>query len=223
MRGSIRSLQGAAFGLRRLPSLRFGMWPSLDGKGRARAASQPIETYVSAIWQFLAVFRFLSFAMGVGLAYTLNLTDQPLVKQALLIGVVGLYNMARVIWRFSPGAYTTAVSWLALASDAALSVILVLLTGGLDSAFLIYSLAPILTASLIMDARSAIAVAAVSGISISGAYIAAGLGIGTFQWILSGNYLAFSLLYVAVCLFIAYLPFLANLNWQRRVRVRLDG
>ena len=33
-----------------------------------------------------------------------------------------------------------------------------------------------------------------------------------------GNYLVFSLLYLAVCVVIAYLPFLANLNWQARLR-----
>ena len=189
-----------------------------EGWDRNGTMSQPMEGYVSVIFQVLAVFRFFSFAMGAGLVFTLNPSDQPPIRQALLLSIVGLYNMARILWRFSPGDYRALVSWLTLGSDVLLAVTLVLMTDGLDSAFLIYSLAPILTASLLMDARSAVVVAAISGLSVSSVYLARGLDIGSFSWILDGNYLAFSLLYVMVCLLIAYLPFLANLNWHRHVR-----
>ena len=43
-------------------------------------------------------------------------------------------------------------------------------------------------------------------------------GIGALPPVLSRNYLVLALLYSAVCLLIVNLPFLANLNWQRRVR-----
>ncbi|MDP7219114.1 MAG: hypothetical protein QF565_06540, partial [Arenicellales bacterium] len=56
----------------------------------------PTESYVSVVFQALAVFRFFSFAMGAGLAFFINLGDDPPVRQAILIGVVGLYNMVRV-------------------------------------------------------------------------------------------------------------------------------
>ena len=176
------------------------------------------QAYVSVVFQALAVFRFFSFAMGAGLAFFLNLGDDPPVSQALLISVVGLYNMVRVLWRFNPASHRLVIILLTLGSDVALSVVLVLLTGGLDSAFLIYSLAPILTAGLMMDGRSAVAVGAVSGLSVAGGYVAQRLGVGSFPWILDGNYLVFSLMYLAVCLLIAYLPFYSNLNWQSRVR-----
>ncbi len=41
---------------------------------------------------------------------------------------------------------------------------------------------------------------------------------GPYPWLLTGNYLAFSLLYTAICVIIAYLPFVANLNWHLRLR-----
>jgi nitrate/nitrite-specific signal transduction histidine kinase len=104
-------------------------------------------------------------------------------------------------------------------SDLVLSVGLVLLTGGLDSGFLIYSLAPILAAGLLMDARTAATAGAISALSVLGAYVAGGLGLGGFPWILDGNYLTLSLLYAAICMMTGMLPFLANLNWQRRVRI----
>ncbi len=209
--------QAVATGLGRLTSVRLGFGSPVLPRA-SEGDVQPIESYVSAVFQVLAVFRFFSFAMGAGLAFTLNLGDDPPILRGLLIGAVGLYSMARVLWRFNPASHGTLVNVVMLVSDVLLSVTLVLSTEGLDSAFLIFSLAPILTASLLMNVRSAVTVASVSGLSISGAYVAAGLGVGSFPWILEGNYLAFSLMYVAVCLLIAYLPFLANLNWQRRVR-----
>ena len=184
----------------------------------AGGSPQSTEGYVSVVFQALAVFRFLTFAMGAGLAFFLNLGDEPPIGQALLIGSVGVHNMARVAWRFNPASHRPKTNIAILASDVVLAVTLVLLTDGLDSAFLIYSLAPILSASLLMGLRSALAVAVASGLAVSGAYLVSGLEIGGLPWILSGNYLAFSLMYLAVCLLIAYLPFLANLNWQRRVR-----
>ena len=69
-----------------------------------------------------------------------------------------------------------------------------------------------------MGPATAITVAGVTGLLVSGGYVFAGFGFGEFPSVLSGNYLAFSLMYVAVCLLVAYLPFIANLNWQRRVR-----
>ena len=178
----------------------------------------PVETYVSGVLQALAVFRFLSFSLGAGLEFFLHLSGQPPLTLALQISVVGVYNVVRITLRFRPADHGGLTNGLVLGSDLFVSIALVLITKGLDSAFLVYSLAPILTASLLMDARSAISAAAVLGLSISGAYVLSGIGVGAFEWILDGNYLVFSLLYLAVCLLIAYLPFLSNLNWQARVR-----
>ena len=213
-----RLYEGAAGALKRLTALPKSGLRSRGGWAGIRVATQPADDYVGVIFQALAVFRFYSFAMGAGLMFFLSPGNQLPIEHAILVAVVGVYNMARVLWRFNPGAHNALVSWVTLAGDLVLSITLVLLTDGLDSPFLIYSLAPVLTASLLMDARSAVALAAVSGLSIPGGHVAAGIGIGNFPWILSGNYLAFSLLYVGVCLVIAYLPFLANLNWHRRVR-----
>ena len=178
----------------------------------------PFEGYVRLVYQSLAVFRFFSFAMGTGLVFGLDPGEQPQFRLGLVVGAVGLYNVLRVVWRVRPLRYGDAVQWALLAVDAALAISLILLTEGLDSPFLMYSLSPILMASLLMDIRSARLIAGASALSISGAHVAAGLDVGKFPWVLSGNYLAFSLLYTAVCLLITYLPFVANLNWQRRVR-----
>lgn len=92
------------------------------------------------------------------------------------------------------------------------------LSGGLDSPFLIYSLSPILTASLLMDLGFAVAIAGILAVVVSGIHVIPVLGVTSLPWLLDRNYLVLSMLYSAVCLLIVNLPFLANLNWQRRVR-----
>lgn len=184
----------------------------------AVSPARPIERYVDAVFQALAIFRFFTFAMGAGLLFTLNTPTEPSVPGTVTVMVVGAYTVIRVLWRFNPAGLPLAIGLSVLASDLVLGIALVILTGGLDSPFLIYSLASILSASLLMNVQYALSVALASGLSVSGAYVAGNLGLGDYPWILSGNYLAFSLLYMAVCLLISYLPFLANLNWQRRLQ-----
>lgn len=219
MRISLRPFQ-AAFGpadQATPPSQSNGLTAKLDDTGAA-LRTPPIESYVSVVFQVLAVFRFFSFAMGAGLIFVKSPGGQTLIVEGLLMAVVGLYNVGRVFWRFDPASHRVLFRWLTLGIDVVFSVALVLMTLGLDSAFLIYSFAPILTASLLMDLRSSLAVAAVSGLAVTGAYVVSGLGIGGFPWVLTGNYLALSLMYLAVCMMMAYLPFLSNLNWQQRIR-----
>lgn len=188
--------------------------PSQDGV----VPLQVREDYVSSIFQALALFRFFTFTMGVSLIFVVGSGKQPEILKFLFVVGAGLYNVFRVVWRVNPVFSRPLFQWLSLGTDVTLGVTLVLLYGGLDSAFLIYSLSPILTASLLLDASRSLSVALITALSITGAYVAGGLHIGGFPGLLSGNYLAVALLYIGFCTLIAYLPFLANLNWQRRVR-----
>ena len=213
-------LQRAADRLKRLANAAwFGQSPSNQPTpGGAITQSQQMERYVNTVSQSVAVFRLVSFAMGAGLVFALNPSDRPTVVLGMVVLLVGLYNVYRILWRFDPAKPVNLVRWLSLGVDLCLSVVLIIVSGGLDSPFLIYSLSPILTASLLMNLKTAVTVAAVSALSVSGVHAAAGLGISDLPWVLSGNYLVLSLLYWAVCFLIVNLPFLANLNWQRRVR-----
>ena len=193
------------------PAARPSPGVTADGVG-------PDEGYLRVIYQSLAVFRFVSFAMGAGLVVVLNPSEEQPVTLVLVIVMVGLYNIFRVIWHFDPPRSGPAVQWVLLAIDTSLSITVILLSDGLDSAFLMYSLSPILAASLLMNLRSALIIAGILIGSISGPHVASGLGVTEFPWVLSGNYLAFALLYSTVCLLIGYIPFVANLNLQRRVR-----
>jgi len=176
------------------------------------------ERYVVAVLQSLAVFRFVSFALGSALVFFLNAGELDSSVLGSLVLVVGVFNVYRILWRFNPSNPKSYVEWASLCADVALSVTLILFSGGLDSPFLIYSLSPILTASLLLTMRGAVAIAWVSVLSVSGAHLLTGLDANDLPWLLSRNYPVLSLLYSAVCLLVVSLPFLANLNWQNRVR-----
>ena len=187
------------------------------GDGRAPQAPS-LEQYVSGVYQSLAVFRLVTFAMGTGLVFLLNPSEQQPIFLGMVIILVGSYNVYSIVWRFNPARPRTVAHPISLGVDVLLSYTLILLTGGLDSPFLIYSLSSILTASLLMNLGFAVAMAGILAVAVSGVHILPGLGISNLPWILSRNYLVLALLYSAVCLLIVNLPFLANLNWQRRVR-----
>ncbi|HUG93061.1 MAG TPA: histidine kinase [Planctomycetaceae bacterium] len=177
-----------------------------------------LRPYARRLHQALAVFRFFFFAMGVGLSFIPEASRPPAITLGAIVGLVGLYNVGRVWWPPDPSRRSVYVESAFLTVDIGLAVTVVLLTGGLDSPFLIYSLAPALTAGLFTGPASAALAAAASAVTITGAHEANRLGIGDFPNLLHSNYLAFALLYTAVCVLVAGLPFLANLNWQRRLR-----
>jgi signal transduction histidine kinase len=178
------------------------------------------ETAVSgqlarAVFPSLAVFRFLAFTMGVGLEIIRG--SEPTVGLGLLLGAVAVFNIVRVLARRFPTDETSVFTVGLLAIDLILSLALVVFTDGLDSPFLIYSLGPILVASLLMNLPSAMFAAIASSVAVIAGHVAPLFNLGGFPWILDGNYLAVSLLYSAVCLLCSQLPFLANLNWRRRL------
>lgn len=186
-----------------------------------------MERYVGVVSQSLAVFRFVSFAMGAGLVFVLDPSDnQPLVsgdQELLVLGpmvlLVGTFNVYRIVLRFDPARPRDLVQRTSLSIDVLLSVSLTLMSGGLNSPFLIYSLSPILTASLLMNLQTAMIVAGVSALAMTGIHVVAEFGIINMPGFFERNYLLLlALLYSAVSMLVVGLPFLANLNWQRRVR-----
>ena len=179
---------------------------------------EPVARYVVAVLQSLAVFRLVSFALGSALVFMLNPTDRAPLLLGLVVMMAGLFNVYRILWGFDPAQPHPAVEWASLLVDVALSITLIMLSGGLDSPFLIYSLSPVLTASLLLTIRGAVAIALVLSLAVTAAHSTSGLSVNGLPWLLSENYLVVSLLYASVCLLVGSLPFLANLNWQHRVR-----
>ena len=186
--------------------------------GTFRGSDAEIEVtghLTRAVFPSLAVFRFLALAMGVGLEIVRG--SESTVGLGLMLGAVAIFSIVRVLVRNFPteGVSSPAVGLLVI--DLILSLALVVFTGGLDSPFLIYSLVPILVASLLMNLTAAMFGAITSSVIVTAGHVAPIFNMGSFPWILDGNYLAVALLYLAVCLLCSQLPFLANLNWRRRL------
>ena len=187
-------LQNATAGIARMANNAWDSIQRLDQSRSGVSRVQSLDRYVSTVSQSLAVFRFLSFALGAGLVFALNPGDQqPLVLGPVVL-LVGLFNVYRILWRFDPAQPRLIAQWSSLVVDTGLSISLTLISGGLDSPFLIYSLSPVLTASLLMNLRGALAAASISAISVSGAHVVAGLGLVNLPELLGQNYLVLSLI-----------------------------
>ena len=102
VKASTRQLQGAGKGLRRLAaSVWWGDSNTQSHPGSASAGeSRSLERYISGVFQSLAVFRLATFALGAGLVFFLNPSDQRPLVLGLVVLLVGTYNVFRVIWRF---------------------------------------------------------------------------------------------------------------------------
>ncbi len=144
-------LQGAGKGLKRLASgiivAERSLWPQrFSAEGSQEGTG---ERYVVAVLQSLAVFRLVSFALGSALFFLNPGELDSLVLGSVILGV-GMFNVYRILWRFDPSHPKLIIEWGSLCTDVVLSVTLILVSGGLDSPFLIYSLSPVLTASLLL-------------------------------------------------------------------------
>ena len=79
---------------------------------------------------------------------------------------MGSYNVYSILWRFDPAGPRFVAKLISIGLDVLLSFILIVLSGGLDSPFLIYSLSPVLTASLLMNLGFAVGVAGAVGLFV---------------------------------------------------------
>ena len=199
--------------------MKLGLKRRLSGESPApKETAQTAPEYVRSVLQYLAIFRFIAFALGAGLVFSPADRNDDDIAQVIIVVIVGLFNVVRIVTPFNPVEPRPLVRYAGAISDAALGLVIVLMTGGLDSGFLIYTLAPIITVSLVMEGSTAFALGIATALSVTGAYLASGLDYGNYPWILERNYLVFAMLHIAVCLLAAALPFIANLNWHRRLR-----
>ena len=107
--------------------------------------------------------------MGVGLEIIRG--SEPTVGLGVLLGSVATFIIVRVLVRVFPTEGTSVFSVGLLAIDLILSLALTVLTDGRDSPFLIYSLGPILVASLLMNLPSAMFAAIASSVAVTTGHV----------------------------------------------------
>ncbi len=176
--------------------------------------------YEREAFQFLAVYRFLSYALAV--MFT-QVGPSPLITQAtselqeyIILGTLGIYSVLRV---FSPLRWReqSTMTYLILVGDFILCLSLVVYTNGLNSPYLLYSLTTIMTAALLFQERIALALAAIASIVLSVTHIALSQLDDRWVWIMQGHNLTLLIVYTLFSFVGAMVPYRINLNIRRRI------
>lgn len=177
--------------------------------------------YEKSVFKILSLYRFFAFAIAVVILQVIPLgtPDPAPAKIYTLLSIVGAYSFVKIFFPFHFQKRGFAAYFL-LASDMALCILIVLLNDGLDSGFLLYSLIPVITASLLFEQRIALSIATLLCLSLTFAHLVGSQFNDSFVWILDSDYsiyLVLFIIYVIVCFLIATLAYRTNLNVYRRI------
>ncbi len=174
-----------------------------------------VGSYERAVHQFLAVYRFLSVAIGVALMITLRLPDNPSGIAYLTTSLAAAYTVLKILQPHQ--LYYGALRRPLLAADWAVCVGLVLASGGLDSGLLLYSLAPLLAAALLYQARDALVVAIASPLVLGLGHLVLSRFTDVLPPLLEGNLLSGLAMYTMGSAVMAVLAQLTNINVYRPI------
>lgn len=174
--------------------------------------------YERVIHIILSLYRFFAYVLAVILIQVVTL-DIPgaLDAQAwAILSVAGIYTLLKV---FSPLRWQEKdrVTYIILGGDIIICILLLLLTGGLGSSYLLYAPISIITAALLFDESIAISAASMISISLIVAHVGLAHWSTRFAWIMEGNYLPLLIVYIIFCFLIVILSYRTNLNIRRRI------
>jgi len=173
--------------------------------------------YEKEAYQFLAVYRFLAYALAVLFSQvTPIMSTLPQVQLIIILSTLGVYTALKV---FSPLRWQArgTMTYLILSGDFILCILLVIYTNGLNSIFLLYSLTPIMTAALLFEEKVSLSLAATASISLSLTHLFLGQFTARFTWILQGYNLTMLIVYTLFSFVVATVPYRINLNIRRRI------
>ncbi|MFC1932539.1 sensor histidine kinase [Chloroflexota bacterium] len=175
--------------------------------------------YEKEAYQFLAVYRFLAYALAVMFTQVVPGLSAPAMSPLqlyIILGVLAIYTILRV---FSPLRWRerSTMTYLIVIGDFLLCILLVVYTNGLNSAFLLYSLTPIMTAALLFEERVALSLAAIASIVLSVTHLTLNQFIDRIAWIMQGHNLTLLIVYTLFCFVAAVVPYRTNLNIRRRI------
>ena len=155
-----------------------------------------------------ASYRALAFAIAAAQIFLFPAAYDSVIPAILVVSAVGIYTLVKALYplRWYAG---DILSHSVLGADIAICLFLVMSTGGLHSPFLLYSLAPVLTAALVADRKLTLGIAAL---------FLAGVGFGHLAILLTLPFAMgpFFLYAIAVSL-TAILPYLINANLRQRL------
>ncbi len=169
-------------------------------------------------WQFrgivlTATYRIWAFTIA-SIQISLFPPDRySVLPPVILLTSVGAYTLATILilFRRSPG---DVVSYSLIGIDMAVGILLVTLTGGLYSPFLVYALAPVLTSAIFLDSKLTFVLAFLSAIYVIVCHLITPFFSNKLDVFAFGILVTFT---IAVGL-TACLPYLVNSNLRSRLK-----
>ena len=176
------------------------------------------DKYQRDIYVFLSLYRFFAYGLAVILfqrvpGFVLSDVGE---RDNLVLAVIGVYTLLKVLgplrwWRADPATYVV------LGGDAVVCVVILLITGGLNSPYLLYSLSPVIAAAMLFQERLALAVASLLSASVVVAHLSPAWFDTDYSWVLEGNFLLWMVLYVSAAFLIGTAVYRSNLNIRRYI------
>ncbi len=173
--------------------------------------------YEREAYQFLAVYRFLAYALAVMFTQVVpSMSGMTNAQLVILLATLGVYTALKALFPLRWRA-RSLMTYLILLGDFLLAILLVVYTNGLNSSFLLYSLTPIMTAALLFEERIALSLAAIATISLSVSHLALSQFTERFVWVMQGHNLTLLIVYALFSFVVASVPYRINLNIRRRI------
>lgn len=174
---------------------------------------QPQSRQQSYIRIVPSAYRLLAFAIAAAQIFLFSAHYHSIFPSIALAIGVGIYTLVKIL---HPLRWQQAgiLGYSLLGVDISICIFLVLVTGGIASPFLLYTLAPVLTAALLLDGKITLSVAGLSVTYVITTHVFNPF----FANQLSLSELSYFLVYmIALCL-TAVLPYLINFSLRQRLQ-----
>ncbi|MFC2068063.1 sensor histidine kinase [Chloroflexota bacterium] len=176
------------------------------------------QFWISSKWlnqtRFLpSIYRTLALGIAVGQTFLFSAVSYAFLAPYILVVLVGLYTLFKVLHPIR-WYQRIKLGYSILILDILVCIFLVLLTGGFRSPFLLYTIAPVLTAALLNNGKLTAIIAGISVLYVFGSH----LGNPFFITQLSLVELSYFLIYIIAIALAATLPFLINVNLRQRLQ-----
>ena len=176
------------------------------------------DKYQRDIYVFLSLYRFFAYGLAVILfqrvpGFVLSDIGE---RDNLVLAGIGVYTLLKVLgplrwWRADPSTYVV------LGGDAVVCAAILLMTGALNSPYLLYSLSPVIAAAMLFQERLALAVASLLSASVVLAHVSPAWFDTGYSWVLDGNFLLWMVLYVSAAYLTTTAVYRSNLNIRRYI------
>ncbi|MEE8443606.1 MAG: sensor histidine kinase [Dehalococcoidia bacterium] len=167
----------------------------------------------------MSLYRFFAYGLAVVLIQVTALAESTTLgtQDYLLLVTMGIYTLVKVLgplrwWQ------RDSMTNIVLAGDLLVSLLALMLTGGLTSGFLLYSFLPVITGALLFEERLAILTAAISSFTVTFAHLVLSQWADSFVWVMEGNILLWLIFYVMASVLVSTSVYRTNMNIRQRIQ-----